>query len=66
MNENPTTDIVTKTEDDLRTVEGELERIGSSICSMRGGGDTWYRINCALEDVRNAIHNAYKMRQYLK
>lgn len=61
-----TTDIVTKTEDDLRAVEGELERIGRSICSTPGGGDTWYRINCALEDVRNAIHNAYKMRQYLK
>lgn len=51
-------------EDCLRRIEGELEAIGSKICDVPESGESWSAINKAIEGVRGAIHNAYKMRDW--
>ena len=62
MPEIGTHEFVNKVEDDLRKVEADLESIGRTICSVNGSGSSWASINNALEDVRDAIHNAFLMR----
>lgn len=56
-------DEVSKIENDLREAEAKLESIGREICTIEGSILTWNAINAALEDVREAIHNAYRMRK---
>ena len=43
-------------------VEKELERIGQSICDVKGSGNCWSKINLALAEVREAVCETYRMR----
>lgn len=58
------TDFVDEFENKLRKVEAELEDAGASICSVQDGGTSWSEINAALVHVREAIHNAFRMRKF--
>lgn len=51
-------------EDCLRKIEVELEALGSQIYYVPESGEAWSAINKAIEGVRGAIHNAYKMRDW--
>ena len=60
-NEQPEEKLSVKTENELREVEKTLEDIGERICSVRGSSVTHGRINLALDEIREAIHNCYLM-----
>jgi len=53
--------VADQTEAALLKVEKELERIGQSICDVKGSGNCWSKINLALAEVREAVCETYRM-----
>jgi len=53
---------VDRVERRLRQHEHDLESTGRDICDAQGGAEAWSAINDALQGVRNAIRECWRMR----
>lgn len=62
MSKQLTNGQVDRVERRLRKHEHDLESTGRDICPAVGGAETWNAINDALESVREAIRQCWRMR----